>query len=186
MIATACKDGDSGDWVSLQYHTLHGPGSLASVVVTVRRRESSLFIRCRMLGDISGVQISGNLPAARADNLWRHTCAELFLGVADNQDYCEFNFSPSTQWAAYQFSGYRNGMQVLQCQPPCIQLSRSERSLDWHITLELPDKYRTLPLQTGLCMVVEDQAGKCSYWALQHHGLQPDFHRREGWSFRIV
>ncbi len=49
---------------------------------------------------------------ARSDGLWRHTCFEAFIRASSDIGYYELNFSPSGQWAAYQFSGYRNGMRV--------------------------------------------------------------------------
>src|SRR5262249_8129622 len=48
--------------------------------------------------------------AARADNLWAHTCFEAFVGFARSPRYLELNFSPSGQWAAYGFESYRQGM----------------------------------------------------------------------------
>ena len=46
--------------------------------------------------------------AARADELWKTTCCELFL-YDGSGTYREYNFSPSGEWAAWRFSGYRNG-----------------------------------------------------------------------------
>jgi len=63
-------------------------------------------------GKISDVRIPPPMPATRADDLWRHTCFEAFVGAASTACYYEFNFAPSTQWAAYRFSGYRSGMCV--------------------------------------------------------------------------
>jgi hypothetical protein len=64
------------------------------------------------------------LPAAvspaRADGLWQRTCFELFLRRSGDAGYWEFNFSPSGEWAAYQFDDYRAGMANLPIQPPCI------------------------------------------------------------------
>ena len=36
----------------------------------------------------------------RTDGLWRTTCFELFLMAGEGPAYVEFNFSPSSQWAA--------------------------------------------------------------------------------------
>src|SRR5579863_5463591 len=41
-------------------------------------------------------------PAAnpgRADELWKHTCFEAFVGGPQSPGYLELNFSPSGQWA---------------------------------------------------------------------------------------
>ena len=34
----------------------------------------------------------------------------MFIRPEDGEGYYEFNFSPSGEWAAYRFSGYREGM----------------------------------------------------------------------------
>lgn len=57
---------------------------------------------------------------ARADGLWRRTCFELFLGEPDSAAYREYNFSPSGEWAAYAFDGYRDGMRALAMRDPWI------------------------------------------------------------------
>jgi len=56
----------------------------------------------------------------RIDGLWHHTCFELFLRDPRDGAYLEFNFSPSGQWAAYQFDGYRSGMRELDVPRPSI------------------------------------------------------------------
>jgi hypothetical protein len=44
----------------------------------------------------------------RTDGLWQTTCCEMFLRQAAG--YREINLSPSGNWAAYGFDGYRSGM----------------------------------------------------------------------------
>jgi hypothetical protein len=34
-------------------------------------------------------------------------------------------------------------------------------------------------LELSLTAVLEQRHGDCSYWALQHTGSEPDFHRRD-------
>src|SRR3954464_8994411 len=46
----------------------------------------------------------------RADELWRTTCFEAFLRPLGEENYREWNFAPSGQWATYEFSGYRENM----------------------------------------------------------------------------
>lgn len=71
------------------------------------------------------------LPAAvfpaRADGLWQRTCFELFLRDPATGGYLEFNFSPSGEWAAYQFDGYRTGMRALSLADPWITSTRREQ-----------------------------------------------------------
>jgi len=46
----------------------------------------------------------------RKDELWKTTCFELFVRDPATEAYLEFNLSPSGNWAAYAFDGYREGM----------------------------------------------------------------------------
>jgi hypothetical protein len=56
----------------------------------------------------------------RTDDLWQHTCFELFLFDPESGTYREFNFAPSGQWAAYSFDGYRSGRRPLDVEAPHI------------------------------------------------------------------
>jgi hypothetical protein len=59
-------------------------------------------------------------PVERTDELWLHTCFELFLLDPESGAYREFNFAPSGRWAAYSFDGYREGRRPLEVAPPHI------------------------------------------------------------------
>jgi hypothetical protein len=59
-------------------------------------------------------------PAQRTDELWLHTCFELFLLDPESGTYREFNFAPSGQWAAYSFEKYREERQPLEVAAPHI------------------------------------------------------------------
>ena len=66
---------------------------------------------------------------ARADELWQTTCFEAFLEPRAATAYREFNFSPSGDWAAYDFDGYREGMAERRGRaPPYI---RMEDNFTW-------------------------------------------------------
>ena len=82
------------------------------------------------IGASSGVScIQLPLEPARADKLWRSTCFEAFLKSDGMEAYREWNFAPSGNWAAYDFSGYREGMgQADVAAPPYIRL---EDNLTW-------------------------------------------------------
>ena len=108
-------------------------------------------------------------PSARAEGLWKHTCFEAFLGA--RQGYYEFNFSPSTQWAAYRFDGHREGMRELATNDPLIVWDRGGALLV--ATIHLPSDVAG-PL--GLSAIVEDRNGSRSFWALAHPCGEPDFH----------
>jgi hypothetical protein len=96
--------------------------------------------------------------------------------------YLEFNFSPSTEWAAYRFSGYREGMAELDVTPPRISVTRTEHRLELTAEIELPDDVTRI----GLSAVVEELGGTKSYWALRHPpGDKPDFHHADCFALEL-
>lgn len=112
----------------------------------------------------------------RADELWQTTCFELFLRPAGRDAYVELNLSPSERWAAYDFSGYRDGMaeRPASREPDCtIRQGSSFAIFDAAIPRDvLPE----LPAAANFAAVIEEQGGVKSYWALAHPAARPDFH----------
>lgn len=110
----------------------------------------------------------------RGDELWRTTCFELFLNDGAGR-YREFNFSPSQQWAAYAFAGYRacaGDHEPLQ--PPEIAADRGHTIFAMTVFI---DRCELLgAASAALSAVIEEDDGRLSYWALAHGGLKPDFH----------
>jgi len=122
-------------------------------------------------GDLSHVAFPKPQEAARTDGLWRHSCCEVFLGA--EQGYYEFNFSPSSQWAAYRFDGHRAGMRNAATDDPAIAWDRDGEAAKLTATIRLPSD-ATGPL--GLSAIIEDTSGNRSFWALAHPAGEPDFH----------
>jgi hypothetical protein len=111
---------------------------------------------------------------ARADELWKTTCFEAFLSPLGEEAYREWNFAPSTQWASYEFSGYRKGMRPAEVDAePYIRI---EDNLTWWALgagIAVP---ADINWQLGLSAVLEQKDGTKSYWALAHPTDKPDFH----------
>jgi hypothetical protein len=118
--------------------------------------------------------------AGRADELWRHTCFEAFVGTSPGTTYYEFNFAPSTQWAAYRFDSYRNGMRVAtEIGAPRIEVQSASDRYELRVALKLGGLSglpRDIGWRLGLAAVTEDTSGRMSYWALGHPAGKPDFH----------
>jgi hypothetical protein len=133
-----------------------------------------------MTGRISELRLPPVAPASRADDLWQHTCFEAFVRAPSGTEYYEFNFAPSTQWAAYRFSGYRSGRTSpaeIGALPIEVQSDAGRYVLKASLRLTgLPDLSGKLPLPLGLSAIVEDASGSKSYWALAHPPGKPDFH----------
>jgi hypothetical protein len=131
-------------------------------------------------GKISDVLMPAVTPAARSDELWRHTCFEAFVRALPSAAYYEFNFAPSTQWAVYRFSSYRSGMRVAtEIDVPSIEVQSSPDCYRLRAMLDL-DRLSGLPREAlwrlGLSALIEDVTGRKSYWALAHPAGKPDFH----------
>lgn len=113
----------------------------------------------------------------RADELWRHTCFEIFLQAPDSKSYVELNLSPSEAWAAYDFTDYRKGMaeRAMSRQPVCTaRMGGDTLIFDAAIPIaSLPP----LPWLAGLTAVIEEEGGVMSYWAQAHSPGLPDFHQ---------
>ena len=121
---------------------------------------------------------------ARADELWKTTCFEAFLRAEGEEPYREWNFAPSGQWAAYDFTGHRDGMAAADLEtPPYI---RVEDNLIWWalgatIAVEAGTSWNM-----GLSAVLEEKNGTKSYWALAHSGEKPDFHDADCFIARLA
>lgn len=111
----------------------------------------------------------------RANGLWTSTCFEFFLKPEGGSSYFEFNFSPSTRWAAFGFDGYRSGGRDLALAvDPQLEFNPDhphQLSVDVDLS-NIPN----LPLKVGLSAVIEERDGSKSYWALAHPPGKPDFH----------
>jgi len=111
---------------------------------------------------------------ARAEALWERTCFEAFLRGEEGQTYREWNFAPSGEWAAYDFTGYRNGMTDAVVTPPYV---RFEDNMTWWALGATIAVDAETNWALGLSAILEEKDGTKSYWAIAHpQGDKPDFH----------
>ena len=148
-----------------------------------------LAMRFVLDADMSQIALPALRPAARADELWRHTCFEVFVALPDSDAYVELNFSPSTEWAMYGFVAYRRGMTPLDVKrPPRVAVRPTSRGLVLEAVTylaELPMPQPGSPLRAGAAAVVEETDGRLTYWALTHPSALPDFHHRLGFVLHV-
>jgi hypothetical protein len=149
---------------------------------------------CRMVYRITGHTLADGAPlclparcakAGFADELWQHTCCEAFVATVGQTAYREFNFSPSGQWAIYDFADYRQAMRPYQPDvPPKIDCQPTPDG--FVLTVDLP---RTLlgppPWQIGLSCILKTTDGSVDYRALNHASDRPDFHQRASFTLRV-
>ena len=151
-------------------------------VQVLRPQAHHLALAYAMTGTISDLAVPAVASLTRTNELWRHTCFEAFVGIPQSLAYYEFNFAPSTQWAAYRFSDYRTGMRVateinapqitVESNPECYVLQASLQ-----LDQVLPSRIATL--RVGLSAVIEEINGNLSYWALAHPPGKADFHHSD-------
>lgn len=157
----------------------------AIAVEVLRPSGGALQLSYEATGATDELRLSGITRApARADELWRRTCFEAFIRPAMGAAYFEFNFAPSTQWAAYRFDGYRSGMHVVEIGGPRIEVRSVPGRFTLQAALEL-DALPPGPWKLGISAVIEEASGRLSYWALTHPPGRPDFHHADCFTCEI-
>jgi hypothetical protein len=154
-------------------------------VVVEEAKNGSLMLTFGLAGDISGLRIPESRSPRRADDLWQHTCFEVFVMAGEGPGYREFNFSPSGEWAIYEFRAYRDGGVLENELAPGIVVHKTADRLELgaEIGQDLLPQGRRLRL--GLSAVVEDAAGRLSYWASRHPPGKPDFHHTDNFAIQL-
>lgn len=152
-------------------------------VAVARPQPGVLALRYTLSGRIAGVRLAPPAEPLRADELWRTTCCEAFVRPAPGDAYFEFNLAPSTQWAAYHFTSYREGMALAEVAPPAIITGANATHVDVDALIYLPPSGAVWAL--GLSAVIEEDSGQKSYWALAHPPGKPDFHHADAFVLEI-
>lgn len=149
-----------------------------------RAPDGALVLTYRIHGLNLDLRVPSPHAPAPADALWKTTCFELFLGATKGTAYREFNFSPSGQWAAYDFSDTRLRLphEITLPQAPQLDFARSEDLLSMEVRLPHSGQFhvQNIPestsLRLALSVILEAEGGHLGYWALAHPPGKPDFH----------
>ncbi len=178
-------------------HTLalvRHPGTSSEAVRSIAARVAKLpggvlALTYVIEGNLDSLRIPAPQPPAVGERLWQHTCCEVFIARKDAPDYHEFNFAPSGEWTAYAFARYREGARPVDAalEPRvAVRRSRERLELDASIRLDLlsPD-HAEAGLTLALAVVIEDEAGALSYWALRHAPGAPDFHHPDAYALEL-
>lgn len=151
---------------------VRAPSGVLTLVYTVR-------------GKINDLALPAPSLPMRTDELWKHTCFEAFIGASRGDAYYEFNFAPSTQWAAYRFDSYRTGMSVAyEIALPTAEIAKTGHALDLSVHLTVPN-LPAAPWRLALSVVIEETDGNKSYWALAHAPGKPDFHHAAAFALEL-
>ena len=172
--------------LTLTCHPQTPSQSIREIDVAVQEAKSgSLMLTFCLAGDISGLSIPASRSPRRTDRLWRHTCFEAFVMAGEGPEYREFNFSPSGEWAVYDFRAYRNGDVSENNLAPGIVVHKTMDRLELGAEIGRGLLPHGRQLRLGLSAVVEDAAGLLSYWALRHPPGRPDFHHTDAFAIQM-
>lgn len=136
-----------------------------------------LPVKFRLEGNLEQLEIPVPDAATRANDLWKNTCFEAFIGSINSSRYDEFNISPSKAWAAYQFDNYRDGMRDMPVSDLPVTIHRTDNQLE--IDVRLPVSEQIDNLRIGFSSVIREKDGRCTYWAIHHPSQRPDFHHSD-------
>ena len=164
------------DWIGIQYFL---------------SPEGALTLTYRLEGRLDQLRIPIPDPApCRRDELWRNTCFEVFIASDGESGYREFNFSPSGDWAVYEFDDYRTGMKAPEV-PEALKLQVLPEIDGLALEITLPpglihkNPAARTPLRLAVAAVIELADGTHAYWALRHPSGKPDFHHADGFVLRL-
>jgi hypothetical protein len=127
-------------------------------------------------GDIGRIVVPERVRSERANDLWRTTCFEIFWQPEGGTYYREFNLSPSTRWACYDFDDVRQGFR----DAPAIVTVHCERSatrlmVKADIQSDLP-----CPARVALTAIIDPGVdagnGQNRFYALAFPEGAPEFH----------
>ena len=175
----------------LKLHPDSHSNAVTQIEVDVARpRAGHLMLSYSLTGKLRDVLMPPAATSTRGDGLWRHTCFEAFVRPAAGAAYYEFNFAPSTRWAAYRFGNYRNGMSAamdigvsivdVQSGADCYSL---RAALDFD---RISDLSGHVGWHLGLAAAIEDVGHRMSYWALAHPPGKPDFHHDDCFVHELI
>jgi hypothetical protein len=139
-------------------------------------------------GHIEGLRIPARAAPVRADELWKHTCFEAFLRAPGADGYVELNLSPSSQWAVYAFSAYRERAADPATPAPFIDADGGKTRFELTAAVDvsgLPGLPQDAPWRAGLSAVIEASDGRRAYWALAHAAGKPDFHHADAFALTL-
>jgi hypothetical protein len=178
---------------TLTPHPAMACASVLRITGQVSRMRGGLQLRFLLEGAMDHVRVPEPREPRFADELWRHTCFELFTACKGDTRYQEFNFSPSGEWAAYAFARYRERVPLPAhvdhgVLAPRVSVCRSAGRLQLDAVAQL-DHLAPEESGAGLVLavsaVVETDDGSLSYWALRHCAAKPDFHHPDAFVMEL-
>lgn len=170
----------------LSCHPGHPVEGVTAVGVSICREAGGVAVVYDLHGQLTELAIPAGTSSVRRDELWKHTCFELFLKDDGANAYTELNFSPNGDWAAYRFERYRQGRTDLDCIAPQITTRSGTNGLVFSVFMPLDGlDVGTGQVRLGPAAIVAAKNGAQSYWALYHPEDKPDFHLNENFKISL-
>ena len=174
-------------------HPATGDTPVRAITVHLQRTEDALSIVYCVTATLARLRVPAAGEVRPGHELWRHTCFELFV-AGRLPAYREFNFSPSGEWAACAFSGYRqatpffDGVLTGIPTPEITVETLADEKLE--LRARVPGQALASTddggaLRIGVSAVIEDQAERLTYWALRHPRAEPDFHHPDSFVLEL-
>ena len=162
---------------------------MAVTVDVTRAGAGELMLAYRVTDPKGALVVPAPAAGARKDDLWTRTCFEAFICFPGGDAYYELNLSPSTEWGAYRFDGFRAGMAMADViDTPRVAWRKTGDGFQLEALADLSGLAGLpvdRPWRLGLTAVIEDAPGQLSYWALTHPPGVPDFHNAAGWVAKV-
>ncbi|GAA4038021.1 DOMON domain-containing protein [Parerythrobacter jejuensis] len=157
----------------LVLHPSCEPGPITSVSASIQATPHGCRAKFRFSGDVGRIKVPMPAQSERMDNLWKTTCFEIFWQPQGGTYYREFNLSPSSRWACYDFDDFRLNSRDAPVDAIAIACSQHDAKLELEASIAsaLP-----LPAQVALNAIVEDMEGNIQFWALAFADGKPEFH----------
>lgn len=148
-------------------------GPIRAVTASITATPQGCEAEFRLDGLINEIILPQPALSERMDDLWQATCFEIFWQPIGGPYYREFNLSPSSRWAAYDFDSFREGMRDAPVAAIAIASSHDDTGLVLRasIAADLPS-----PAQVALNAIVEHKDGGKQFWALAFPPGPPEFH----------
>lgn len=148
-------------------------GPITAISGVIEPTESGCRTLFRATGDLDAIVIPPTSDPVRTDDLWRTSCFEIFWQEAGSTAYREFNMSPSTRWACYDFDDYRLNAHDASAKV-AINTRREGDALV--VEADISADLQT-PADVALTTIIEDRQGNIQFWALKFASGKPDFHK---------
>ena len=156
---------------TLLLHSDCSSGAASSISASIEPTPAGCQATFVVTGDMARIIIPAAQEPGRYDDLWKTTCFEIFWQHGPAA-YREFNLSPSTRWACYDFDDFREGMRNA---PAEVEITVSSSATELRLVANIASEL-ALPGRVALNGIIKGEDGENRFWALDFPDGKPEFH----------